>query len=240
MTDIWYYSEGNQPNGPVSLAKLISVLECLADPRPVLIWRQGFDKWKPVREVGEVAGQLFQRPPLQGSSAPSPETREPVVTAEEAIAFKNVRAQPHGIGGWLVLVAIGQVLGPIRYLISLADYVRSIRDEVWTRFPAMIWGEIALSLALLAFSAYTTILMFKHARSFPRFFIAEMLFTVVVPLLDVLAIAAILAISLDRAMTDFLSRESINAGQLAITAISAAIWIAYVLRSRRVANTFVK
>ena len=87
MTDFWYYGEGGQARGPVSHAELISLLARIADPRRVMIWRDGFKDWKAVEEVHEVAQQLFPPPP--SGSAPPPTVREPVVDAAEAAEFKT-------------------------------------------------------------------------------------------------------------------------------------------------------
>ena len=109
MTDFWYYGEGGLARGPLSHAELIPLLARIADPRRVLIWRDGFEDWKAVEDVHEVAQQLFPPPP-SGSAQP-PAVREPVVDAGDAAEFKTVKPELTGIGGWLAFVAFGQVVG---------------------------------------------------------------------------------------------------------------------------------
>jgi uncharacterized protein DUF4339 len=59
MTDLWYYAEGEKTRGPLSIDELIPMLIRISDPRRIMIWRHGFDDWKPVEEVREVAQQVI-------------------------------------------------------------------------------------------------------------------------------------------------------------------------------------
>jgi len=54
MADLWFYAEGGQQRGPISISELLTLLARVADPRRVLVWRQGFENWKPVEEVHEI------------------------------------------------------------------------------------------------------------------------------------------------------------------------------------------
>jgi GYF domain 2 len=92
--DKWYYADGGgQPRGPLSLAELLPLLARIADPRRVMVWRHGFDDWKPVEEVRELAQQLFRPPPLKPTPPPIPVIRERVVATEEAAEFKDVKPE---------------------------------------------------------------------------------------------------------------------------------------------------
>jgi hypothetical protein len=244
MTDLWYYAEGGQQRGPLSLAELIPLLARISDPRNVLLWRHGFDDWRPVIEVSEVAQQLFRPPPLRPSAPPIPPTppviREPSVAVEDAAEFKDVQPPLKGIGGWLAFVAFGQVVGILRLIVSVGQYVQSVSDDVWKRFPTAIWGEIVMNIALIGFCIYTASLLFSHSRRFPKFFIAELVIAIILPIIDLFWVAGIFSVSLNRPMSEFMKLEPQDVGQIFAGVIGAAIWIPYVLRSRRVANTFIK
>ena len=67
---------------------------------------------------------------------------EPVLDAEDAAHFKEVKQPLSGIGGWLALVAFGQVLGLLKVLGGLAQYYTTIEQELWKRFPTVLWGGV--------------------------------------------------------------------------------------------------
>lgn len=238
MKNLWYYAEGDQSRGPLSLAELIPLLARIADPRRVMIWRHGFEDWKAVEDVSEVAQRLF-RPPPPRPAAP-PVIREPVVAADEVADFKDKKPELSGIGGWLGLLAFGQVVGILRLIATVGQYVQSISDDVWKQFPTAMWGELVMNTALICLCICTAALLFKHSRHFPKFFIAQMAVAIFLPIVDLLWIASIFSISLNRPISEFLSFEPRDAGQMIAGAIGAAIWIPYILRSKRVANTFTK
>ena len=240
MTDLWYYAEGGQQRGPMPLSELLPALARIADPRHVLVWRHGFDDWTAVEDVREIAQQLFRSPPLRSGPSPISTIPEPTVTEETAAGFKGVKPPLSGIGGWLGLLTFGQVIGILRLIESAGQYMQSITDDVWERFPTAIWGEFAMSIALIGLCIVTTVLLFRHSRKFPSFFIAQMACATLLPIVDLFWIASILSISLNRPLSEFLTFEPRDGRQVIVGAIGAAIWIPYVLRSRRVANTFTK
>ena len=113
MRDLWYYAEGQTTCGPLSIDELIPLLIRISDPRRIMIWRHGFDDWKPVEEVREVAQQVFRPPPLKPGPPPIPASaplvREPVVDAEDAAHFKDVKPELTGLGGWPALIGFGSL-----------------------------------------------------------------------------------------------------------------------------------
>ncbi|WP_426422254.1 DUF2569 family protein [Bradyrhizobium genosp. A] len=136
----------------------------------------------------EIAEQLFRPPQLD--PLPVVENREPAVLAEDAAAFKDVQPESTGIGGWLALLAFGQVMGILRLVFNVGQYVQSITDEVWTYFPTVIWSEMLINAAMIGFAIWTTVLLFRHSHRFPAFFIVQMICAVLMPLVDLLCIAS--------------------------------------------------
>jgi hypothetical protein len=237
MADSWYYADGGQQRGPMTIAELLALLARIADPRRVMIRREDVEAWRPVEEVQEIAEQLF-RPPLH--PVPDAPIREPAVLAEGAAAFTDVQPEMTGISGWLALLAFGQVMGIMRLVYSVGQYVQSIDDKVWTYFPTVIWSEILINAAMIGFAIWTTVLLFRRSHRFPSFFIVQMICALLLPLVDLLCVASFFSAALNRPFGDFFIIESRQIGQIIVGAISAVIWITYVLRSRRVANTFTK
>ncbi|MBR1179137.1 DUF2569 family protein [Bradyrhizobium sp. KB893862 SZCCT0404] len=230
MASLWFYAEGGQKRGPVTISELLPLLGRIADARRVLVWRQGLGGWKPVEEVREIADQLF------GTTAVA--ARGPAVLVEDAAPSRDVDAEETGISGWLGLLAIGQVLGILRLIFNVRQYLQSISEEVWTYFPTIVWGEIAMQAALIGLAIWTTVLLFQHSRRFPAVFIVQTIFAVLMPLVDLLCVAVFLSAALNRPFSDFFNVGPGQAAQMAVGALIAAAWIIYVVRSRRVANTF--
>jgi hypothetical protein len=240
MADLWFYAEGGQQRGPVPISELLPLLAGIADSRRVLVWREGLESWKPVEEVREIAEQLLRAQPLDSAPPPVAVSREAAVLAEDAAAFRDVQSEMTGISGWLALLAFGQVMGILRLIFNVVQYVQSISVEVWTYFPTVIWTEVLLNAALIGLVIWTTVLLFRHSHRFPAFFIVQMICAVLLPLADVLCVASFFSAALNRPFSDFFVIGAQQIGGTIFTAISATIWITYVLRSSRVANTFTK
>jgi hypothetical protein len=232
VTELWYYAEGEETRGPLSIGELVPLLAGIADPRRVMIWRHGFDDWKALEEVGEVAQQVFRPPP--------PAVGEPTVDADDAAHFKNVKPELTGIGGWLGLLAFGQMMGILRLLVSLGQYYTTLDPQVTAKFPTAVWGEAAMNAVVIWLCVYTAVLFFRHSRNFPRFFIWQMIAVICMPIVDLLWVAFMISLASGRPFTEFLTLEAKEGAQIIAAVIGALIWIPYILRSRRVANTFTK
>ena len=143
MSELWYYAEGGEPRGPLSLADLIGNLSQASDPEKVLVWRKGFENWRPLSAVSEVAGQMIRPPPLRpppppvvSPAEPPSKIHEPVVSDDDVGALKDFKPPLSGIAGWLILIAIGQVVGVIKLLGSLAQVLWGGRPETVPTIPS--------------------------------------------------------------------------------------------------------
>ena len=58
---VWFYAEGEAPSGPFDLAAFIEVLRASADPRLVLVWREGMASWERAGAQTELAPYLPAR-----------------------------------------------------------------------------------------------------------------------------------------------------------------------------------
>jgi hypothetical protein len=246
MSDQWYYAEGDTTRGPMSAADLVAALSTRPDPRKTLLWRHGFNGWQPAVLVPEIAAQLPPPPrpppppppPLPPPPGPPPQPR--VATSTDAPTPDDA-ARLSGIAGWLVLVAIGQVLVPARTALDLGRYfVSDLDSELFQRFPVTFYGEIALNVAFTAFVICTAILFFGHSRKFPRFFIMEWILLAALPLIDAVWVAFTLSAYSAGSFADNFTIEPREGAQVVAAILFGSIWTAYVLRSRRVANTFDK
>ena len=150
-------------------------------------------------------------------------------------------AAPQGIGGWLVLMAIGLVIQPFRLLGFLAQDLRAFEDNTWRRLttpssPAYhpVWGPVLVAETVanglfLAGSFVLLYLFFKKRAAYPR---------IAIGFLAASAVFQVLEVAVGRALVGSGGLEK-ETGQLMLAVVSAALWISYLVRSRRVAATFV-
>lgn len=134
-----------------------------------------------------------------------------------------------GISGWLVLPAIGFVLGPIigvvMFLVALSLY----SDVQAAGYGGLYSFELLVELGLLVFLIYAAVKFFGKKREAPSIIIALLTATVV-------ATGVLLVIELGAGAEGF----AVESGkQLVRGVIGAAIWIPYFKRSKRVKATFV-
>jgi hypothetical protein len=223
----------------MTISELLPLLARIADPRRVMIRREDFESWKPVEEVREIAEQILRPPSHPAPSADAP-IQEPAIPAEDAASFKDVQPDMTGISGWLALLAFGQVMSILRLLYNVMQYVQSITNDVWTYFPTVIWTEMLLNAVQIGLTIWTTVLLFTRSHRFPAFFIVQAICAVLLPLVDLLCVASFFSAALNRPFSEFFILEPRLIGRTIVSAIIAAVWIIYVLRSKRVANTFTK
>jgi hypothetical protein len=151
---------------------------------------------------------------------------------------------PAGIGGWLLLPAIGIILRPIFAAYSLVNvYLPIFRKGTWAKLtdPAsktyhVLWGpaltlEIAYLILMLGFCLVLMYHFFRKSAMTPRLYIALLIAAPTFALIDHLIATSIPAFSKDAAA------KGISA--LFTLAVSAAVWIPYFIKSVRVKNTFI-
>jgi hypothetical protein len=170
---------------------------------------------------------MIRPPPLR----PTP---PPVVSPAELPS----KPQLSGIAGWLILIAIGQVVGVLKLLGSLAQYYGDVDPKLFQQFPVTVWGEAALNIGFVALAIYTAVLFFRKSSKFPKFFIYEWMFVIFIPLVDMVWIALTLSLYTGRPFAEFAELDPQTVGQSIGAMIGAAVWITYIKKSRRVANTF--
>jgi|SRR5271166_5201688 len=151
---------------------------------------------------------------------------------------------PVGIGGWLILPALGLVISPIvrgfmffRYIVptldasiwkTLSDPSSAVYHPLWV---PMILFEAVSSIVIFAFTLWLGYLFFVRISPLvPRVFIVWLACHLIAQIIDVTLIN-----SIPLAAEKF-GHEALTG--LGRSVVSAAIWIPYFLRSQRVKNTF--
>lgn len=126
-----------------------------------------------------------------------------------------------GIGGWLIVLAIGQIFGLVSFLGSVFSVYSSAEGATVTNSSIALYTQGILNGLLLAIFATTTYLFFIKSRLFPRFFIVT--YAVVILLYSFIAIPS--------------ADPQLIGGWIA-SIVGGAIWLPYIVLSKRVANTF--
>ena len=148
------------------------------------------------------------------------------------------KEQPCGLGGWLILVGIGIVLGPVLMAGDIAEAIRDTGaiwhmpdvEEVYPMLKTAILAELVAMIAIFAASCYMIVLFFRKKRLFPKWFIALAICEIVLIPVSLLGIGALIGENLfDEEMTKIFMK----------TVARACIWIPYMLYSVRVKNTFI-
>ncbi|MBZ9746991.1 DUF2569 family protein [Mesorhizobium sp. CO1-1-7] len=140
-----------------------------------------------------------------------------------------------GFGGWLMLLAIGQTLSPLR---TLADFGNSADGyQQLMTFPngsLAVYGEVALNLAFLALQLVVLVSMLRRSRRFPQLFLCQWFAIPVVFILDTIWISSILGVPVNKVLAG-----NALAAPMASSVVTG-IWAAYVYKSVRVRNTFTR
>jgi Protein of unknown function (DUF2569)/GYF domain 2 len=224
----WHYAQGEKTFGPVDLKELQVILSRISDPRNLLVWRAGFEGWQRAGNVPELAQPIDKPPPL-------PQTSQP---RKSANSQQQTDPKLTGIGGWLILVALGQIFGPIRLLVSIAQYYSTLDSNIIGKLPVTFAGEAVINFFVLVLSIYTAVLFFRKSKRFPRFFVYEILAAIFLVPLDAMWIAVAASMETGQSAEQLFQIEPSEIGQTIAAAIIGSVWILYIFKSKRVANTF--
>lgn len=151
---------------------------------------------------------------------------------------------PQKIGGWLILLAIGLVLSPIRLIFTLfTTHFPIFTGDSWialttessqyyiSGFGPLLIVEVIGNLICLALSLYLLRLFFSRQRSFPKWYIGTMFFYLAFITLDSLAVSIIMP------HVSFLDKGIIFSILGSVLALS--IWGTYLIKSQRSQRTFI-
>ena len=151
---------------------------------------------------------------------------------------------PSGVGGWLYLVALGLCLTPVRLVAEIVRGLRPLDPATWHAvttpggrayhplFGPLIVGELVANAILLLWALVLLYLFFAKRRIFPGVMVTFLIVRVLIQGADLLVARVIPAASAAIGPSVY--------GALAGSALVVLVWVPYLLRSRRVANTFVR
>ena len=141
-------------------------------------------------------------------------------------------AQPRGFGGWLLLLAFGVCLSPLR---TLVEFVKEFGDlgRAWTlpNGQTLVLFEVGINLALIALEVATMVAMLNRHRAFIKLFIWLWGAAFLLPFVDMVVTALL--------FPQVPSGEfAAEVGHTLLITIVRGLWVWYLLVSVRVKNTF--
>lgn len=150
-----------------------------------------------------------------------------------------------GIGGWLILLAIGMIITPIREIMLLITiYPEIFSTGVWEALTTQgndaynpLWapiltGEILINCGLLLVWLYMAYKFFTKNRDFPKWYIGIAVFSLLFVVTDALALKLVLP------NEPVFDPDTIK--EFMRSVIMVVVWVPYVLVSKRVKATFIK
>ena len=163
---------------------------------------------------------------------------------EPAVLSQNIsdKKDLEGIGGWLIVVAIGLFLSPLYSIYSLILGIPAYINSKWQALTTpgsfhyhpswapLLLGELTVNICLLAFYILLLILFFKKRQIFPAMFI-------------IIRIAAVIFIAFDYFASLMLNTTTaVQSGhsfkEVTQQGIYTLIWSLYMVNSIRVKLTF--
>lgn len=156
----------------------------------------------------------------------------------------QVTKQPLKIGGWLILVAIGVVLSPIRLLMLMGTtYPGIFMDGTWEILTiegsasySPIWapfllGEIFVNAVFLILGLYLAYLFFTKKASLPKWYLGLALCSSVFIVVDAYIVTLVLP------EAEVFDQETLK--EFFRSLVSLLIWSPYLLLSQRAKDTFI-
>jgi len=166
-------------------------------------------------------------------------------SASSSVSPTTSASQLKGLGGWLILVGFGLIFGSIRQIIVLNSvYKPYIDTDLFERlttpsstsyipnFKFLFYGEILVSIFLILLSFYLLFLFFTKSKKFPKNYIFISLFVILYIPVDAFLVTTVVP------NANVVDGEMIKS--FFQTLISGAIWIPYMMKSKRVKNTFIE
>jgi len=106
-----------------------------------------------------------------------------------------------GFGGWLMLLAIGQVLSPLRTLADLGNSAEGYQQLMTLpNGPLAVYGEVGLNLAFLVLQLVVLVSMLRRSHRFPQLFLWQWFAIPLAFILDTAWISTVLGVPVNKVL----------------------------------------
>jgi hypothetical protein len=152
---------------------------------------------------------------------------------------------PKGLGGWLILVGIGLILGLIKVIVTLISIYKpfmnadalnkltNINSSTYIpNFGLLFYSEIIINSFVILLMIYLIYLFFRKKNTFPKYYIFITLFVIITIPVDAYLASIVFP---DEKIFDTDTTKSFFQ-----SLFSGVIWIPYMVKSKRVRNTFIE
>ena len=147
---------------------------------------------------------------------------------------------PVGLGGWLILPLLGIIMTPIMAVVGMMGMLPAI-DGYQTMTAVqqlLLWFELISNLVFQGIVPIVLlVLFFRQMRSFPLVYVTWISLNMIVMLLDLIFAYHAFRDYYDSPGAVFWDTETVQT--LGRSVLGVAIWVPYMMNSRRVQNTFV-
>ena len=137
--------------------------------------------------------------------------------------------EPRGIGGWLILPALGTVLSPLFTAWAAYQTASVISGQLQPGLLTFVVIEVLANVGLTIAWIVAIVGLFQHRRFYPRFYVALCAVSLAVVVADIFVAVQFFAIPM----------EPDDAKNIARPLAALVIWGPYMFKSKRVRNTFV-
>lgn len=143
---------------------------------------------------------------------------------------ETVMSEPEGIGGWLILPAIGLIGGPIANATNIIRLHRlkalyNLFGDLPSSIKSAIMWQTLILLVFICFQICVAVLFFRKKRIAPGAFITLLIGNLIVSFICA-------------AWTSDVFNIPFKVGGVVGAVVYSAVWIPYFLLSKRVKNTF--
>ena len=145
-----------------------------------------------------------------------------------------------GLSGWLILVGIGLVVTPFKYMFAMKEYIEMFSTCTWgviathnPLFAGILIGEMLGNIGLMLAWLYAAHLFFSKKRIFPKCYIWMAFLGVIILFADMFAVKMVIHSNEPVFSNPEVSKEFVRGFY------GLVIWVPYMLRSERVRRTFV-